>query len=936
MATTNIGNNLINVTDLSYALAHLTSNFNSAIQGQTDYTDAKVGEVLESLFSVLHFKGGIAGASSSPGTYTPSGITGDVYKVTTAGYINGIKVEVNDTLICTSDVEKATASNYTTVRNNWLIIQGNTDGVVIGPASATNNNIAVFDGTTGKLIKNSGYTIATSVPSGAVFTDTKITQTPTTTNATYELLFSNTANNNTLTEGARKTSTLTYNPSTKALVTGGTVNGYTLAAASAKGVDTSIAANSTSTNLPTSQAVSNFANTTLADYARLDGANFTGPVSFGDSVSADDLTAGQLMVTGNASFTNNINANTINGVEVGSNPKFTDTVYTHPTHTSYNNGLYKITINNLGHVTSATAVAKSDITGLGIPAQDTTYSTATSSTLGLVKIGYAANGKNYPVQLSNGQMYVNVPWTDTNTDTNTHYTAHLRTANSATSTSQVTTATSNPYLNLIEESALRDSVRIMGDGATTVTSSADGKTITVKSTDTNTWRGIQNNLTSDSTTDSLSAAQGKALANGSARDNTKLPLAGGTMTGAISRAGVSTSWNKGRDNVLIKTTSINGYTPLWSAKTTNGSWDVGTYDNASYTDDLIFSYITDTNYANNNATTAQIKFLENGHIVGALDGNATTATEFSSNATVALTGDTIGTSAGSKKSWSVATTTNYITNLGRPASADYLTPSYLSKVHFCLASSSMTTHKPPAGDGYITTYHWDNSGWAAQFYLRHDKNDPSPMVRGATNSSNTSDWGEWKYILTEANYTNYTADINGADQTSSVSIYAPTAGGTADTQALVGDGTTKAPKWVNISPGISITAGDASNAPKINVTVLGRSGTAQAITKASTSVYGVTKLSSTSSSSEQSLAATPKLVYDSIAALDVSNITGFGAGKTLATLTETNGKISATFQSIAIAPSQITSTTNDNGKTLISNGTTTEWGTRTLVQIVRW
>ena len=48
---------------------------------------------------------------------------------------------------------------------------------------------------------------------------------------------------------------------------------------------------------------------------------------------------------------------------------------------------------------------------------DTTYSTATSSTLGLVKIGYTASGKNYPVQLSSGRMYVNVPWTDTNTDT---------------------------------------------------------------------------------------------------------------------------------------------------------------------------------------------------------------------------------------------------------------------------------------------------------------------------------------------------------------------------------------------------------------------------------------------------------------------------------------------------------------------------------------
>jgi hypothetical protein len=46
---------------------------------------------------------------------------------------------------------------------------------------------------------------------------------------------------------------------------------------------------------------------------------------------------------------------------------------------------------------------------------DTTYSQATSSTLGLVKIGYSENGKNYPVELSSGQMYVNVPWTDTNT-----------------------------------------------------------------------------------------------------------------------------------------------------------------------------------------------------------------------------------------------------------------------------------------------------------------------------------------------------------------------------------------------------------------------------------------------------------------------------------------------------------------------------------------
>lgn len=44
------------------------------------------------------------------------------------------------------------------------------------------------------------------------------------------------------------------------------------------------------------------------------------------------------------------------------------------------------------------------------------YGVATSTTLGLVRIGYPKSGKNYPVELnSSNQMYVNVPWTDNNT-----------------------------------------------------------------------------------------------------------------------------------------------------------------------------------------------------------------------------------------------------------------------------------------------------------------------------------------------------------------------------------------------------------------------------------------------------------------------------------------------------------------------------------------
>ena len=62
----------------------------------------------------------------------------------------------------------------------------------------------------------------------------------------------------------------------------------------------------------------------------------------------------------------------------------TDTKYTHPSYTAKSSGLYKVTVDSSGHISAATAVAKSDITGLGIPAQDTTYSAATTSADGLM------------------------------------------------------------------------------------------------------------------------------------------------------------------------------------------------------------------------------------------------------------------------------------------------------------------------------------------------------------------------------------------------------------------------------------------------------------------------------------------------------------------------------------------------------------------------
>ena len=66
--------------------------------------------------------------------------------------------------------------------------------------------------------------------------------------------------------------------------------------------------------------------------------------------------------------------------------------------------------------------------------------------------------------------------------------------------------------------------------------------------------------------------------------------------------------------------------------------------------------------------------------------------------------------------------------------------------------------------------------------------------------------------------------------------------------------------------------------------------------------------------------ATVATVTNAINALDVTDISGFGAGKTLATLKEENGKISATFQDISITKSQVSDFSHTHGN--IQNGGT--------------
>lgn len=78
----------------------------------------------------------------------------------------------------------------------------------------------------------------------------------------------------------------------------------------------------------------------------------------------------------------------------------------------------------------------------------------------------------------------------------------------------------------------------------------------------NTWRPVQDNLTSSSATDSLSANQGRLLANGSARDSTKMPVTGGTFTGPIGFARAvgfaNGTWNPVGDDCYMGDFNVGG------------------------------------------------------------------------------------------------------------------------------------------------------------------------------------------------------------------------------------------------------------------------------------------------------------------------------------------------------------------------------------------
>ncbi len=91
---------------------------------------------------------------------------GWAYKVITAGTYAGQVCEIGDLIL---SITSRSGSGNT--NNDWIVVQANVDGAVTGPASSINNRIAVFSGTSGKVIKMENLSISDLVAKANVISD---------------------------------------------------------------------------------------------------------------------------------------------------------------------------------------------------------------------------------------------------------------------------------------------------------------------------------------------------------------------------------------------------------------------------------------------------------------------------------------------------------------------------------------------------------------------------------------------------------------------------------------------------------------------------------------------------------------------------------------------------------------------------------------------
>ena len=251
--------------------------------------------------------------------------------------------------------------------------------------------------------------------------------------------------------------------------------------------------------------------------------------------------------------------------------------------------------------------------------------------------------------------------------------------------------------------------------------------------------------------------------NGADITTTYLKLAGGTMTGVLTTKSnmYTDAYNSGALN--LGNSNIDGVNSIYTADVSdNAAEGIHFYRDSTHVDSLHAKsgvlYFTPNRALGNAGTDYSV--YHSG--ITTFNGNATTATEFNSNATVTLTGDTTGTSAGSKKSWSIATTTTKLSQTTTTALSSFTDTTAL--IYTAAGGSNTITDKPTSVDAFGCLSLKTADGWYGQLLIS------SNTATGLYWRTATSLSGGWKKLLDSTNYTDYTVKKDGTGASGSWGI----------------------------------------------------------------------------------------------------------------------------------------------------------------------
>lgn len=137
--------------DLKAPLANPTFTGTVTIEGSQAATQDWVNTLIGQL------NNGVPGIVD--GTDNPLPATGykagQMWRVAEEGTYAGVECEIGDLIICLKDYADGSAGN-----TDFMVVQANIDGAVTGADSAVDGHIVVFNGATGKVIKDSNVAIA--------------------------------------------------------------------------------------------------------------------------------------------------------------------------------------------------------------------------------------------------------------------------------------------------------------------------------------------------------------------------------------------------------------------------------------------------------------------------------------------------------------------------------------------------------------------------------------------------------------------------------------------------------------------------------------------------------------------------------------------------------------------------------------------------------